>query len=375
MHREPAVALRKVLLVGGAGYVGSVLAQELLERGYAVKVLDRLYYGADGLAPIRDRCELVVADMRCITADDLCDVDAVVNIGGLSNDPTAEYNPRANFEMNTLAAEKLAELAVHAGVRRYILASSCSIYDCGVGDESRDQVQDESAPVAPRAAYAVSKFEAEQRVLALASEHFAPVVLRKGTVYGYSPRMRYDLVVNTFVKDALSRGEISLFYGGEMWRPLVDVRDVARAYVTCLEADLEAVRGEIFNVAYRNMRISEVALRVRFALRELGVACDVRPDYSYRGVRSYRVHTRKIEQRLGFVPLVSVEDSVRDMVEKIRQSGATDFDNPKYYNIRWLKLIEEAERILGSAGSIFDVPQREAPTARLAVARRTSDPR
>jgi len=369
------VALRKVLLVGGAGYVGSVLAQELLERGYAVKVLDRLYYGADGLAPIRDRCELVVADMRCIIADDLSDVDAVINIGGLSNDPTAEYNPRANYEMNTLAAERLAQLAVDAGVRRYILASSCSVYDCGVSDEARDQVQDETAPVAPRAAYAISKFEAEQRVLALASDSFTPVVLRKGTVYGYSPRMRYDLVVNTFVKDALSRGEIALFYGGEMWRPLVDVRDVARAYVACLEAEPEAVRGEVFNIAYRNMRISEVALRVRSTLRELGVPCDVRPDYGYRGIRSYRVSARKIEQRLGFTPVVTVEDSVRDMVEKIRQRGADDFDNPKYYNIRWLRLIEEAERILGGSRSIFDAPYRAAPPTRLAIACRNTDPR
>jgi hypothetical protein len=123
------------------------------------------------------------------------------------------------------------------------------------------------------------------------------------------------------------------------------------------------------------MRISEVALRVRSTLRELGVACDVRPDYSYRGVRSYRVSARKIEQRLGFAPVVSVEDSVRDMVEKIRQRGASDFDNPKYYNIRWLKLIEEAERILGGAGSIFDVPRHEAPATRLAVARSTRDAR
>lgn len=346
----------RVLLVGGAGYIGSVLTAELLERGYAVRVVDRLYFGEDGLAPIRDRCETVVTDMRRIGPDLLSDCDAVINIGGLSNDPTAEYNPRANFEMNTVAAEQLAVAARDAGVRRYILASSCSIYDWGVGDEGRDAVQTEESEVAPRAAYATSKYEAERRVLALATEGFAPVALRKGTVYGYSPRMRYDLVVNTFVKDALATGEITVYYGGEMWRPLVEVRDVARAYIACLEARPELITGEIFNVSYRNVRISELALRVRAALRDLGVACDVRADYSYRGVRSYRVSSQKIGRVLGFAPVVTVEDSVRELVAQIRRGSAADFDNPRYYNIRWLKLIEEAERIIGASGSIFDAP-------------------
>jgi len=349
-------AMGRVLLVGGAGYVGSVLTGELLERGYAVRIVDRLYFGDEGLAPVRDRCETIVGDMRRLGPDLLGDCDAVVNIGGLSNDPTAEYNPSANYEMNTVAAAALAELAKSAGVRRYVLASSCSIYDWGVNDEGRDALQAEDAEVQPRAAYAMSKYEAERRVLALAGESFCPVVLRKGTVYGFSPRMRYDLVVNTFVKDALAHGEITTYYGGEMWRPLVDVRDVARAYITCLEARPETVSGEIFNVAYRNMRISELALRVRAALRELGVACDIRPDYSYRGVRSYRVSSRKIERVLGFTPVVTVEDSVRDMVTRIRRGACADFDNPRYYNIRWLKLLEEAERIVGGTTSIFDVP-------------------
>jgi len=128
----------QVLLVGGAGYVGSVLAYELLQRGYAVKILDRLYFGDDGLRDVRDRVDLVVGDMRTVDAHVLKDVDSVINIGGLSNDPTAEYNPQANYEMNTLASKKLADLCVASGVRRYILASSCSIYDRGVGNESAD---------------------------------------------------------------------------------------------------------------------------------------------------------------------------------------------------------------------------------------------
>ena len=353
--------MRKVLLVGGAGYVGSVLAWELLERGFAVKILDRLYYGEDGLRDTRDRVELVVGDMRVIAPALLEDVDAVVNIGGLSNDPTAEYNPRANYEMNTIAAIRLAEMCQEAGVRRYIFASSCSIYDQGVGNDERDVLQDEASQVDPHAAYSSSKWAAEKGLLAMADEDFCPVILRKGTIYGFSPRMRYDLVVNTFVKCALSGQALTLHYGGEMWRPLVDVRDVARAYIACLEADEKLVRGEIFNVSFQNIRVSELALRVREALRSAGVDVHIRPDYGYQGVRSYRVSARKIGQVLDVHPKVTIEESVTTMVDRIKAYGYTDFDNPRYYNIRWMKLLEEAHSVIEVTGSVFGAgrPARE----------------
>lgn len=336
--------------------MGSVLAWELLERGFAVKILDRLYYGENGLRDIRDRVELVVGDMRVVDPSLLEDVDAVINLGGLSNDPTAEYNPKANYEMNTVAAIRLAEMCQEAGVQRYIFASSCSIYDRGVGNDERDVLQDEDSQVDPRAAYSSSKWAAEKGLLAMAGDNFCPVILRKGTIYGFSPRMRYDLVVNTFVKDALSKGYITVYYGGEMWRPLVDVRDVARAYITCLQADKELVKGEIFNVSYRNMRVSELALRVRDALRDVGIDIEIEADYSYRGVRSYRVSTAKIQRVLGFQPKISIEESVKDMVVKIHQYGYEDFENPRYYNIRWMRLLEEAARIIAITGSVFEAP-------------------
>ncbi len=350
-----------ILLVGGAGYVGSVLAEELLERGYTVRIIDRLYFGDAGLARLRDRVELIVTDMRRVEPTHFAGVQAVINVGGLSNDPTAEYNPLANYEMNTLAAVRLAELARAAGVRRYLFASSCSIYDRGLTEEEADAVCDENSPVQPRAAYALSKFEAEQRLLAMASADFCPVVLRKGTVYGFSPRMRFDLVVNTFVRDALASGCIRLVLGGEMWRPLVEVRDVARAYVACLAADEELVRGQVFNVARANMRISELALRVREALRGEGIEAEIVPDYTYRTVRSYRVSCRKIENTLGFRAVVSVEDAVRDMVRRLRSSGFEDLHHPRFENLRWLRVLEEAENIMGPGRSIFALPPAEAP--------------
>jgi nucleoside-diphosphate-sugar epimerase len=204
-----------ILVVGGAGYVGSELVRELLNRGFADKIFDRLYFGDRGLADVRERVELVVGDMRSMRPGLLDGVSAVVNLGGLSNDPTAEYNPRANHEMNTMASVTLAQQCKERGVERFLFASSCSIYDFGVGDDEKDAVMDEDSKVEPKAAYSSSKFEAEKLLVGLATEQFCPVILRKGTVYGFSPRMRYDFVVNTFVKDALSRGYILRCIMGE----------------------------------------------------------------------------------------------------------------------------------------------------------------
>jgi len=349
--------MSKVLVVGGGGYVGAVLVEELLAQGYAVRILDRLYYGRQGLCEVEDRVEVVVDDMRTVDASILEGIDAVINVGGLSNDPTAEYNPRANYEMNTSATGYLANLCKRAGVRRFVFASSCSIYDRGVADGELDIVQDEASPVDPKAAYSKSKFEAEQILRELADDDFCPVILRKGTIYGFSPRMRYDLVVNTFVKDALSKRVLRLHFGGEMWRPLVDIRDAARAYIACLQAEESLVRGEIFNISQGNYRISELALRVRKALSSLGISVEIRPDYGYRGVRSYRVSARKIEHTLGFKPLVSVEESACDMVRKIEAYGYSDFDNPRYYNIRWMKVLEESLEITKLSDSVFEAPK------------------
>ncbi len=351
-------SLNKILLIGGAGYVGSVLVEELLKRGYAVKVFDRLIYGDRGLRDVLDRVEVVVGDMRAVDPSVFEDVAAVINLGGISNDPTAEFNPAANYEMNTVATEHIAKLAKKAGVRRYLFASTCSIYDQGVEDAEADLILDETSSVSPRAAYSSSKFEAEQRLLPMTDDTFCPVVLRKGTVYGWSPRMRFDLVVNTFLKDALTRRKITIHYGGEMWRPMVDVRDVARAYIACLEADEQKVRGQIFNVIFRNMRISELALRVKGALSSHGVEVEIVPDYGYTGVRNYRVSARKIASVLDFRPVVTIEESVANALEKLAGTPPSEFEDPRYYNIRWLKLLEEAETVLDAPGALFGIPGR-----------------
>jgi nucleoside-diphosphate-sugar epimerase len=345
--------MSKVVVVGGGGYVGCVLVEELLAMGFSIRVVDRMFFGREPAAEFLDRIELVDADMRDFDESHLEDASAVVNLGGLSNDPTAEFNPRANHELNTEASIRVAEVAKRAGVPRLIFASSCSIYDRGVGDDTRDILLDEESAVEPKAAYATSKLAAERAILPMASESFTPVVFRKGTVFGFSPRMRYDLVLNSFVKDAMSHGKINVHYGGAMWRPLIDVRDVARAYVVGLQAPEAKVSGQIFNLVAGNFRISELALRAQAALAELGIETKLDVDLTYRLVRSYRVSGDKAARVLGFVPRVSVEESVARMVHEIQAHGYTDFGHPRYYNIEWMKLLEHTVDIIGKHGYVL----------------------
>lgn len=329
----------KVLVVGGAGYVGCVLVPELLERGYKVRVFDRLYFGNN----LPESVDLVVGDMRNVPSTVFDGIDAVINMGGLSNDPTAEMWPEANRQINTLATKKLAEDCKRYGISKFLFASTCSIYD-----RNDDKICDELTVPLTLYPYSSSKYEAEIVLRGMADENFCPVILRKGTIYGYSPRMRYDLVVNTFVAHALTKGVITIFGGGEMWRPLIDVRDVARAYITCLEADEDIVRGHVFNVSYCNFRISELAFRVQCVLAQKGRSIEIHADYTPKKIRSYRVSTDKIYRMLGFEATISVEDSVGEMYDKL-----ANVDDPKGYNIRWMQILEEAKKIIDYTGDVF----------------------
>ncbi len=340
-----------VLVTGGAGYIGAVAVRELLNNGFAVRVLDKCLFGEEGLEGVRSSIELVRGDINKFDPAWLDDIEAVIHLAGLSNDPMAEFNPEANKRLNTEATAVLAENCKSKGIKRFIFASSCSIYDKGLLAE--DVLQDENSPVEPRAAYAVSKYQAELELKKLADDKFCPTILRQGTVYGWSPRMRYDLVVNTFVKSAFEKGMLIVHNGGEMWRPLIDVTDVARAYVACLQADLNLVGNQTFNLSFKNYRILELAHWVRKVFREFGVDIDIEVEYGSTKGRSYRVSTKKIERELGFKPSVSVEEAVKIMVSKINSGVNTDFNNPKYYNIQWVELLTFAERIIRETGSIF----------------------
>jgi nucleoside-diphosphate-sugar epimerase len=327
-----------ILVAGGAGYIGSVLVPRLLDRGYRVRVLDRLYFGEDSLDAVRDRIELVVADVRDIPDDAFDDVDGVINLSGLSNDPTAEFNPEANWQMNALATEALGRACIEHGIERYVFASSCSLYD-----GMPPGMHSEDAAIKPRAAYATSKRYGEERLLELAQEGLCPVILRNGTVYGWSPRMRFDLVVNTFVKDALLGGSLKLHGGGWMWRPLVDIRDCADAMIAAYEAPAVKVHGEIFNVVHSNYQIRELAMIVAGSVQLTGHEVHLSEVPALALNRNYECANAKLSTTLGFIPRYSVLDAVSDLLERIDPNDAAKLTDPRNYNIRWLELLHSVK--------------------------------
>jgi len=339
-----------ILVTGGAGYIGCVAVRQLLDKGETVRVYDKLYFGDTGLADVADKIDLVQGDIRDFDPAVLDGCNAVLHLAGLSNDPTAEFNPKANHEINTGGTDVVARACKARGVSRFVFASTCSIYDLGF--YAPDFLRDEESEVKPRAAYAVSNYEAERILLELTDDRFCPVLLRQGTVYGWSPRMRYDLVVNTFVRDALTKGQLTVHAGGEMWRPLVDVSDLARVYVACVEAPDEKVRGRIFNVVEKNYRILELAHWVREAFRPIK-KIEIEVDYSSFKTRSYRVSGKRVEVELGFRPLVNVKQSVEQMIKNVETNGHVDLMHPRHYNIEWMTLLHDMEQTLGKIGRVF----------------------
>jgi nucleoside-diphosphate-sugar epimerase len=327
---------RTVLVTGGAGYIGSVLTGRLLERGYNVRILDRLYWGEGPLEAYSEQIEVVIEDVREIPDSALDGVDGVIHLAGLSNDPTAEYDPEANWQMNAVATEALGNACVRRGIDRIVFASSCSLYD-GLAPG----MHTETAPIAPRGAYATSKRYGEEALLNLIDQGLSPVILRNGTVYGWSPRMRFDLVVNTFVKDALLQERLLLHGGGWMWRPLVDVNDVADAMIAALEAPDELARGEIFNVLHSNYQIRELAMLVAGSVQLLGRNVRLEEMPAPPLTRDYECSNAKLGERLGFTPRRSVVEAVSEMLTAVDLTDRSNLSDPRYYNIRWLELMHE----------------------------------
>ncbi len=345
---EPPDRGRLVLVTGGGGYIGCVLVSRLLARGYRVRVLDRLYWGRGPLEEVLDRIELVVADVRDLPASALDGVDGVIHLAGLSNDPTAEYDPEANWQMNAVATEALGRACVEREIARVVFASSCSLYD-GLAAG----MHDEASQISPRGAYATAKHYGEQALLAMTGQGLCPVVLRNGTVYGHSPRMRYDLVVNTFVKDALLSGRLALHGGGWMWRPLVDVRDAADAQIAALEGPEELVRGETFNVLHSNYQIRELAMLVAGSLQLIGRAVTLEEQPAPALTRNYECSNAKLSQHLGFIPCRSVLEAVTDLLAAVDVGDHTALSDPRYYNIRWLELYHELAPRIERFGSVL----------------------
>jgi nucleoside-diphosphate-sugar epimerase len=346
----------KVLVTGGAGYLGTVLCRALKDAGHAPVVLDRMFWPATPLEELGVPC--IVGDVRDWRDEWLDGVDAVAHLAGLSNDPTAEYNPDANWQMNVVATERLIDACKRRGIARLTFASSASIYDTDQSAEELDHspvMCDEGSEVRPRGAYSISKRAAEKLLLEAGDATFAPTILRQGTVYGFSPRMRFDLVVNTFIKDAVVNRRLYLHGGGWMWRPLVDATDIARAHVMCLEAPVERVGGEIFNVLEENYQIRQLAMLVAGSLSLLPqpIRVELVETPLPKLVRNYRMSNAKLSRTLGFTPSVTVLQSIEVMLKRLPLDRIDELTHPRHYNIRWMTLLEEIHQQQREFASIY----------------------
>jgi nucleoside-diphosphate-sugar epimerase len=320
----------RVLVAGGAGYLGSVLVPKLLERGYEVTVVDLLWYG-NHLPP---EVPVLRKDVLALSEDEVAGHRQVVFLAGVSNDPMAEYSPSRNFVMNGAAPAYLAWLARRTGAERFVYGSSCSIYGY-----STERLCGEDDPTVSRFPYGISKLQGEVACLQLCDESFSVVSLRKGTVCGWSPRMRLDLVINTMFRTALEHGRI-LVRNPAIWRPVLAIQDAAAAYVRAIEAAPE-VSG-VFNVASGNYTVGELGDGVKEAVeRRLGrpIELEIRDEHD---LRSYKVNIDKAARVLSFHPRHDVPDIVADLFAHLPQFD--DFANPLYTNIEVFKRLEAAER-------------------------------
>ncbi len=246
----------KVLIAGGAGYVGSVLIPKLLDRGYKVDVVDLFWFGNY----LPRQVGILNKDIFHLTVEDLEPYDQVIFLAGLSNDPMAEFSPSKNFIFNAAAPAYLAYTAKNAKVKRYIYASSCSVYGY-----TEDELFDETRPVSSIYPYGISKLQGEQAAMQLADENFSVIALRKGTISGYSPRMRFDLIINTMFKNAV-REHVITVNNPSIWRPILSIEDAATAYTRAVEANYKL--SGIFNIASGNYTVGEIADLVRVAVEE-----------------------------------------------------------------------------------------------------------
>lgn len=319
-----------IVVTGAGGYIGSVLVPMLLAAGHRVRAIDRFFFGREKL-PTHDALEIVREDCRKLTAKHFENAAAVVDLVAISNDPSGELFQEQTWQINHVARANAARLAREAGARRYVLPSSCSIY----GFQEPGVIADETFKTNPLTTYARANEKAEHDVLALASSHFTVVVLRQATVYGLSPRMRFDLAINGMTYGAWKSRVLPLMRDGTQWRPMVHVRDTARAQIFMLNAPAEKVNGKIFNVGSdrNNYQLGPLA--------EI-VAAKVGPDvkiewYGDPDHRSYRVSFDRINS-LGWQAEMVAEDGVAEIVEALSK-GVLD-KTTETITLDWYKALQ-----------------------------------
>jgi nucleoside-diphosphate-sugar epimerase len=316
----------RLLIAGGAGYVGSVLIPKLQERGYKVDVVDLFWFGNH----LPRETGILNKDIFHLTTEDLKAYDQVIFLGGLSNDPMAEYSPSKNFIFNAAAPAYLGYIAKNAKVKRYVYASSCSVYGY-----TENELYDETRPVSSSYPYGISKLQGEQAVMQLVDKDFSVISLRKGTISGYSPRMRLDLIINTMFKTAMRDRTITV-NNPSIWRPILSIEDAATAYTRAVEAN-QSISG-VFNVASGNYTVGEVGDLIKGAIEE---RLDVRVNLVIKHVqdfRNYKVSVEKAANVLSFHPTGDVKTIVNNLIDNMDKFK--DWDNPMYSNILTFKEID-----------------------------------
>jgi len=330
-------AQRTVYVTGGAGYVGAVLIPKLLAAGYRVRCLDLFLYGEDVFpsVPPSAPLEKLRGDLRDVDLlrRTLPGSDAVIHLACISNDPSFELDPALGKSINYDSFRPLVEAAREAGVRRFIYASSSSVY----GVKAEPNVT-EDLPLEPLTDYSRFKAECERILAEYESPNFTTVILRPATVCGYSPRLRLDLSVNILTNHAYTNGKIRVF-GGAQYRPNIHIDDVTELYVRLLQLDAAQVAGRIWNAGYENQTIDDIAGNVRDVLarepghEQVAIAHEATDD-----LRSYRISSEKIRRDLGFVPQRSIADAIADLVAAFRAGKVPDsMTDPKYFNIKTMQ--------------------------------------
>lgn len=325
----------KVLVTGHDGYIGSVLMPMARQAGHEVEGLDCFLFEGCGLEQEHSPVAAVRTDIRDVTVEDVAGYDAVIHLAAISNDPLGDLAPDITYEVNHRASVRMAELAKRAGIERFVFASSCSLY----GAASPEDMLTEEAAFNPLTPYGESKVMVERDVAKLADDSFTPVFLRNATVYGYSPKLRLDLVVNDFVSAARATRKIVIKSDGTPWRPLVHVEDVARAALAAVEAPRQTVHNQAFNIGRtaENYQVSEVAEIVAAAVpdTEIVFAEGGQPD-----ARCYRVDFSKAESSLpGYGPRWTVPAGVRQMYDAFteHQLRETDLAGSRFIRLRRIR--------------------------------------
>lgn len=316
----------KVLITGGAGYLGSILSQKLLKKNYQVRVLDALWYGKESIQECKNNpnFELFSSDMRNLTevVRAMKDVDAVIHLASIVGMPASSIEPRTSEEINYLATKNIAELCELHDINTYIFASTCSVY----GAQPNKLITEKSS-ISPLDYYAKSKFQSERAINWLKT---GATILRFGTLFGYSPRMRFDLVINLFIAQALTEGKITVF-GGDQYRPFLHVQDAAESLMFALEKNIEGT----YNVTSENLTILQAAEKIK----EL-TGCTIKISNEQPDKRNYKVSSEKIKQ-FGFSPSKNIEFAFNEIKKVFESNTIKNFNEPKYSNYKHLFGSEE----------------------------------